>query len=280
VELCPAFGVSDRGRRFGQRRQASQPEQVARDHAQSVREHCVIRIARARVLVGVEIGERQDAVPRPGDRLVTGEALELRQQLVETALLAPQRHELRREVCTRLRGSRPFGQSDRVARQPLGLAEAARQRQQHASPHERRMPVQRLLELHGKELKLAVPTPSLIQLSELREVVEQPVAGERARLDLPEFPRHGQRLLGEPATLQSMVRVQQRRVEPHQCRRECLGFAKPPRHLDRLDRQLARACRGLGRYEVLGLTRQQPHAKRAVARRQFGERLVKNLDLG
>jgi hypothetical protein len=100
---------------------------------------------RARPVARVEIGERQDAVPWPDGWLVARQALELGQQLVETALLAPQPHQLGREVRARLRRSRPFGQGVGVTRKPLGLVEAAGQRCQYAPPHERGVPVQGLL---------------------------------------------------------------------------------------------------------------------------------------
>src|SRR4051812_34261390 len=105
------------------------------------------------------------------------------------------------------------------------------------------MPVQGLLEVGGKELELSLPMPGLVELSQLREVVEQPVAAERGQLDPPEPPRHGERLLGQAATLVSVVRMQQRRVAAHQGCREWLGLAKPSRHVDRVIRQLAGAAR-------------------------------------
>src|SRR3954452_6058387 len=101
------------------------------------------------------------------------------------------------------------------------------------------MPVQGLLEVGGKELELSLPMPGLVQLSQLREVVEQPVAAERGQLDLPGLPRHGERLLGQAATLVSMVRMQQRRVAAHQGCREWLGLAEPSRPFDRALRQSA-----------------------------------------
>ena len=116
----------------------------------SAGECCVVGGARARSVAGVEIGERQDAVPWPDGWLIAREALEFGQQLVETPLLAAQRHELGGEVRARVRRSRPFGQGDGVTRDPLGLVEAAGQRGQHAPPHERRVPVQRLLEVGGE----------------------------------------------------------------------------------------------------------------------------------
>src|SRR4051794_11192363 len=100
------------------------------------------------------------------------------------------------------------------------------------------MPVQGLLEVGGKELELSLPMPGLVQLSQLREVVEQPVAAERGQLALPELPRHGERLLGQAATLVSMVRMQQRRVAAHQRCREWLGLPAPPRPVDPAPPQL------------------------------------------
>jgi hypothetical protein len=75
--------------------------------------------------------------------------------------------------CARAAGARPFRQGDGVTRKPLGLAETAGQRGQYAPPHERRVPVRRLLEHGGEELEFAEPPLRLVPLSELREVVEQ-----------------------------------------------------------------------------------------------------------
>ena len=51
-----------------------------------------------------------------------------------SALLAPQRHELGRVVCARVRRSRAFGEREGVTRKPLGLVKAAGQCGQYAPP--------------------------------------------------------------------------------------------------------------------------------------------------
>ena len=178
---------------------------------------------------------------RAGDRI---------EELVQPPLLAADRDQLRGEVGLRVGVAGALGEADRVAGQPLGLVEATREARPHAAPGQRRVPVERLLELGRDAFELGVPPARLVEIAELGEVVEQPVAGERCQLGILELAGQGEHLLTDAAALRRMVDVQERGVAAHQGGGERRRLGQPPRHVERLVGEHQRLPLRLGEDEV------------------------------
>jgi len=87
-------------------------------------------------------------------------------------------------VGLRIRRLRPFGKPNGLAGDSLGLPESPCESLPHATPRQRRVTVERLVELLGEHVELGLATTRLIQVAHLGEVVEQPVAPQRTELDV------------------------------------------------------------------------------------------------
>src|SRR5690349_17538649 len=98
----------------------------------------------------------------------------------------------------------------------LGLRELAGEACPHAAPGQPRVPVERLLELRRDPLELRMPLARMLELAELGEVVEQPVAAEGSQLGILQLAGHGDHLLPDPPTFGGMLDVQQRGVATEQ----------------------------------------------------------------
>jgi hypothetical protein len=136
------------------------------------------------------------------------------------------------------------------------------------------------LELLGECVELGLPTPCRIQIAHLGEVVEQPMARQRAELELSQLAGHRQCLLADPPALMRVLGVQECRMPPHERCREPACLTESPRHADRFSRQLVGTLRWMREDELLGQARKESHAQDAVSRLQRREGLLEQSDVG
>ena len=227
---------------------------------------CRRRRWRVRAVAGVEIGERQEAPPGGRGRLaaarrsMSGSSSSRRPCSRRTATSWAVK-------CVRASGSPALSARRTESRaMPLGLVEAAREPRPHAAPGERGVPVERLLELGGDQLQLGVPAPRLLELAQLGEVVQQPVARQRRQLGGLQLAGEGERLLADPAALVRVLGVQQGGVPAHQRGGQRVRLARAAAPSPTASAAgLGRSLRGLREHEVLGQAREDPHAQHAVA---------------
>ena len=280
VEVCRALSVSNQGSGLGKRRDRDEPEHRARDCAHSAGQCGVVGGAPAGHVAGVEIGERQDAVPCPDGRRMTHEALEFGNN-------SWRRPCSRRRPRSWAKWERASGACARSARATESCASRSASSKRPASAVNTHRHTSDACRYSGcwrsaassssspcrRHASSSSPTPRGRRAAS--GVRARTSRAPRARPPGRASPRRG----GGAAW--RVIGMQQRLVLPDQRCRECVRFAESPRHVDRLAGQHAGARRRLDEHEVFGLARQE--AARAACCRPLGssgEDVVEQLDLG
>ena len=195
VEHGRLLAVADQRARLAQQRDRGEPEHVARDRRELVpRQLAELRHAGLRV-AGHQVRHRQDRAPGEQPRVLLDEPLD-RLRVVAQRVLAPAQDQhlggVDRLGVARLRlAAELVG----LAREPLGVADAARHLRPHDLPADREVVVERLAQLGGERRQPAVGAPGGVDLRRLEQVVDPPVVAERLQLGLADPRRQPEQLL-------------------------------------------------------------------------------------
>ena len=271
-------GVAERAADLGEQRHRDQEVGVARQRVEAGRGHALERLARLVVAPQLDVHQRLAAAPGRDRRVHLDEVRDRLLDLAEPALLAADVEHRHRVVVQGVLGVAALADRERLARQPLGVVEVARELGARAAEQRRPPQVERPVDDRGERggrLDLDVGAGDV---AELEQVHDRPACALQLQLEVADLGGDPPQLARHLEALLDVLRAPQHVVARVERGRERGRVADAARDLDR---RLAQQHPPLGLARVVELERepgQQARAQRRVLLAQPLQRLLEQRD--